>query len=122
MSFYEYIFNFDKIKREDDFIYMVCENDFLEYKIGDVVITNKLDFSDVDCHIFVIIEENNIAIPIDYLYFINNNIKNIDFVYQLNDKKIIKKIGYIDKNVISDYKKHYILLNRGIKDCCGFMN
>jgi len=120
MSFYEYIFNFNKIKRENDFIYMVCENDFLEYKIGDVVITNRLDFSDVDNHIFVIIEENNIAIPIDYLYFLfkKDNVKNIDFVYQINDKKIIKKIGYIDKSVISDYKKHYILLNRGINDCC----
>lgn len=119
MSFYEYIFNFNKIKRENDFIYMVCENDFLEYKIGDIVIVNDVNFSDIDNHIFVIIEENNIGIPIDYLYYLLEDkcFKNIDFVYQLNDKKIIKKIGYIDKSVISDYKKHYILLNRGIDYC-----
>lgn len=116
MSFYEYIFNFNKIKREKDFIYMVCENDFLEYKIGDVVIVDDVCYGNIDSNIFVIIEENNIAIPIDYLYFINKGNKNIDFVYQINDKKINKKIGYINKEVISDYKKHYILLNKGVND------
>lgn len=115
MSFYEYVFNFNKIKREDDFIYMVCEDDFIEYKVGDVVIVSDVSFIDVNSHVFVVIDENNISIPIEYLYYISTNNKNIDFVYQLNDRKVIRKIGYIDKSVISDYKKKFILLNRGIE-------
>lgn len=115
MNFYEYIFSFNKIKREDDFIYMVSENDFIEYKVGDVVIVSDVSFSDVNSHVFVVIDENNIAIPIEYLYYISSNNKNIGFVYQLNDRKIIRKIGFIEKSVISDYKKKFILLNRGIE-------
>ena len=115
MNFYEYIFSFNKIKREDDFIYMVSENDFIEYKVGDVVIVSDVSFNDVNSHVFVVIDENNIAIPIEYLYYISSNNKNIDFVYQLNDRKIIRKIGFIEKSVISDYKKKFILLNRGIE-------
>jgi len=112
MNFLEYIVMFNKLKRDNDILFMVSENSFTEYKIGDVVIISGFNGSNIISNVFVIIENNNIGIPIDYLYYISSNNKNIDFVYQLDDKKIIKKIGKVNSSVISDYKKKFILLNR----------
>ncbi len=112
MNFLEYIVMFNKLKRDNDILFMVSEDNFTEYKVGDVVIISGFNSIDVDYNIFVIIDENNIGIPIDYLYYISNNTKNIDFVYQLDDKKILKRIGKVNSSVISDYKKKFILLNR----------
>lgn len=115
MNFLEYIIMFDRIKRSDDSLFMVSEKGYCEYKIGDVVIVGDLDYGDVSDNVFVIIENNNIGIPINFLYYISNDSKNVDFVYQLDDRKILKKIGKINLNIISDYKKKYILLNNNIK-------
>jgi len=112
MNFLEYIVMFNKLKRDNDILFMVSENSFTEYRIGDVVIISGFNGSNIISNVFVIIENNNIGIPIDYLYYISSNNKNIDFVYQLDDKKIIKKIGKVNSSVISDYKKKFILLNR----------
>ncbi len=114
MSFLEYIVMFDKIKRDNDILFMVSEDNYYEYKIGDIVIISDFNSSDISSNVFVIIEDNNMAIPIDFLYYISNDFKNIDFVYQLDDKKILKKIGKINSSIISDYKKKYILLNKNI--------
>lgn len=113
MSFLEYVVMFDRIKRDNDILFMVSEDNFIEYKVGDVIIINGFNSIDIDSNVFVIIDENNIGIPIEYLYYISCNSKNIDFVYQLDDKKIIKKIGKVNTGVVSDYKKKFILLNRG---------
>ena len=114
MNFLEYIVMFDKIRRDSDILFMVSEDCFHEYKVGEIVVVDGVNPFDVDDNIFVIIESNNIGIPINYLYYISSDIKNIDFVYQLDDKKIIRKIGKVNLNVISDYKKKYILLNKNI--------
>ena len=112
MNFLEYIVMFNRIKRDNDILFMVSENNFTEYRVGDVVLISGFNGMDVSSNVFVIIESNNIGIPIDYLYYISSECKNIDFVYQLDDKKIIKKIGKISLGVISDYKRKFILLNR----------
>ncbi len=112
MNFLEYIVMFNRIKRDNDILFMVSEDNFTEYKIGDIVFVREFNGALVNSNVFVIIDNNNIGIPIDYLYYISSGCKNIDFVYQLDDKKIIKKIGRINLSVISDYKKNYILLNR----------
>lgn len=114
MSFLEYIVMFDRIKRDNDILFMVSEDNYIEYKVGDIVIISNFNSNSIESNIFVIVEENNMAIPIEFLYYIDNDFKNIDFVYQLDDKKIIKKIGKINSNIISDYKKKYILLNKNI--------
>lgn len=114
MNFLEYIIMFNKVKRDDEILFMVSEDSFHEYKIGDIVIVSGFSPFDIEDNVFVIIESNNIGIPINYLYYISTNNKNIDFVYQLDDKKIIKKIGKVNLNVISEYKKKYILLNKNI--------
>ncbi len=114
MSFLEYIVMFDRIKRDNDILFMVSEDNYNEYKIGDIVIISNFNSNSIESNIFVIVEENNMAIPIEFLYYIDNDFKNIDFVYQLDDKKIIRKIGKINSSIISDYKKKYILLNKNI--------
>ena len=112
MNFLEYVVMFNRIKRDNDILFMVSENSFTEYRVGDVVLISSFNGINVSSNVFVIIESNNIGIPIDYLYYISNDFKNIDFVYQLDDNKIIKKIGKVSLGVISDYKKNYILLSR----------
>ena len=116
MNFLEYIVMFDRIKRDNDILFMVSEDNFCEYRIGDVVIVNGFNCMDIDDNVFVIIDNNNIGIPINYLYYISSGSKNIDFVYQLDDKKVVRKIGKINSHVISDYKKKYILLNKNVKE------
>ena len=112
MNFLEYIVMFNRLKRDNDILFMVSEDNFTEYKVGDIVIISGFNSIDINSNVFVIIDENNIGIPIEYLYYISSNNKNIDFVYQLDDKKIIKKIGKVSNCVVSDYKKKFILLNR----------
>lgn len=112
MSFLEYIVMFNKLKRDNDILFMVSENNYTEYKVGDVVLISGFNGAFVSSNVFVIIENNNIGIPIDYLYYVSGECKNIDFVYQLDDKKIIKKIGKVNSGVVSDYKRRFIMLNR----------
>lgn len=112
MNFLEYIVMFNKLKRDNDILFMVSENNFLEYKVGDIVLISGFNGASVSSNVFVIIDSNNIGVPIDYLYYVSCDCKNIDFVYQLDDKKILKKIGKVNSNVISDYKRRYILLSR----------
>ena len=112
MSFLEYIVMFNKLKRDNDILFMVSENNYTEYKVGDVVLISGFNGAFVSSNVFVIIENNNISIPIDYLYYVSGECKNIDFVYQLDDKKIIKKIGKVNSGVVSDYKRRFIMLNR----------
>ncbi len=114
MNFLEYIVMFNKLKRDNDILFMVSEDNFTEYKIGDIIIVRDFNFSNKTENVFVVIDDNNISIPISYLYYIDNDTKNIDFVYQLDDKKIIKRIGKINMSIISDYKKKFILLNKNI--------
>jgi len=112
MNFLEYIVMFNKLKRDNDILFMVSENNFLEYKVGDIVLISGFNGASVSSNVFVIIDSNNIGIPIEYLYYVSSDCKNIDFVYQLDDKKILKKIGKVNSNIISDYKRKYILLSR----------
>ena len=115
MSFLEYIVMFNKIKRDSDVLFLVSEDSFVEYKIGDIVLCSGFNGYDVSGNVFVIIDNNNIAVPVDYLYYSYGEYKNIDFVYQLDERKIVKKIGKISLSVISEYKKNFILLNKEIR-------
>ena len=115
MSFLEYIVMFNKLKRDNDILFMVSENNYTEYKVGDVVLISGFNGAFVSSNVFVIIDNNNIAVPVDYLYYSYGEYKNIDFVYQLDERKIVKKIGKISLSVISEYKKNFILLNKEIR-------
>lgn len=112
MNFLEYIVMFNRIKRDSDILFMISEDNYHEYNIGDVILVEGFNGADISSHVFVVVEENNLAIPIDSLYYISSSYKNIDFIYQLDDKKIIKKVGKVNLSVVSDYKRKYIMLNR----------
>lgn len=114
MKFLEYIVMFNKLKRDNDLLFMVSEDNFTEYKIGDIIIVRDFNSSNFKENVFVVIDDNNISIPISYLYYIDNDTKNIDFVYQLDDRKIIKKIGKVNGSVINEYKRKFILLNKNV--------
>lgn len=114
MRFIEYIVMFNKLKRDSDILFMVSENDFLEYKKGDIVVLRDFNSDNNLGNVFVIIDDNNISIPINYLYYIDSDFSMIDFVYQLDSKKVLKKIGKVNLNVISDYKKKFIAHNKDI--------
>ena len=103
---------FNKLKRDNDILFMVSEDSFTEYKVGDIILISGFNDLNIDSNVFVIIDANNIGVPIDYLYYVSSGCKNVDFVYQLDDRKIIKKIGKVNLGVVSDYKKNFILLNK----------
>lgn len=115
MSFYEYIVNFDKVKRDPDCMFLVSENSYYDYKIGDIVVIRDNPFTDIIYNTFVIICDSNIAVPVEFLFYLlsdHDTYMNIDFVYQIDYRKVINRIGKIDMDFVSKYKKKYILLNK----------
>lgn len=105
------------------------------YNIGDIVFVSVYLYPDGKMgsnHLFVIIDRNNIAIPIEYIGMIlssqinkikfksnklikkddKNNLNKdsiikTDTVYKLNDKQILFKVGEIEKDKIEEYKKSF---------------
>lgn len=115
MNFYDYVLSFNKIKRDPDSLFLVSEDSYYDYKIGDIIVIKDNPFTDIDFNVFVVICDSNIAVPIEFLYYLlddHDTYMNIDFVYQIDYKKVLSKIGRVDLGVISKYKKKYILLNK----------
>ncbi|MBR6034159.1 MAG: type II toxin-antitoxin system PemK/MazF family toxin [Clostridia bacterium] len=105
------------------------------YSIGDIVFVSVYLYPDGKMgsnHLFVIIDRDNTAIPIEYIGMIlssqiekikfksnklikkdnkNNlnkdSIVKTDIVYKLNDKQILFKVGEIEKDKIEEYKKSF---------------
>lgn len=109
-----------------------------EYSIGDIVFVTKYkyeDGSDGNNHLFVIIEKDNIAVPIEYFGMIissqihklryktnqiltkdtENNLKSdsivkTDVIYQISSQQIKFKIGRVEQEKVEEYKVKYMLL------------
>ena len=105
------------------------------YDIGDIVFVSVYLYSDGNLgsnHLFVIIDKDNTAVPIEYIGMIlssqidkikfksnklvkkdsKNNLNKdsiikTDMVYKLKDKQILFKIGEIEKDKIEEYKKSF---------------
>jgi hypothetical protein len=105
------------------------------YDIGDIVFVSVYVYPDGrvgNNHLFVIIDKDNTAIPIEYFGMIlssqidklkfssnkllkkdaiNNlnkdSIVKTDIIYRLYDKQILFKIGKIDKDKVDEYKKSF---------------
>ena len=105
------------------------------YNIGDIVFVSVYMYPDGKIgsnHLFVIIDKDNTAIPIEYIGMIlssqinkikfksnklikkdgRNNLNKdsiikTDTVYKLNDKQILFKVGEIEKDKIEEYKKNF---------------
>lgn len=107
-----------------------------KYSIGDIVFVEKFKYeNDLDGsnHLFVIIEENNIAIPIEYMGLIlssqihkqtyesniliekdeinhlkKDSIIKTDRLYQILEQQILFKIGMVELTRIDEYKNMYL--------------
>ena len=105
------------------------------YNIGDIVFVSVYVYLDGKLgsnHLFVIIDKDNTAIPIEYIGMIlssqvnkirfksnklikkddRNNLNKdsiikTDTVYKLSDKQILFKVGEIEKDKIEEYKKSF---------------
>ena len=105
------------------------------YSIGDIVFVSVYLYPDGKLgsnHLFVIIDRDNTAVPIEYIVMIlssqvnkvkfrsnklikkdnKNNLNRdsiikTDTVYNLSDKQILFKVGEIEKDKIEEYKKSF---------------
>ena len=113
------------------------------YEIGDIVFVEKFNYSNGkrgEKHFFVIIDQDNAAIPIENLgmlisskveklkykenYILKRNAKNklnkdsivkTDVIYKILHNQILFKLGNVDVEKIEEYKKAYYYSNKPIK-------
>lgn len=114
--------------------------DYNNYEIGDIVFVGEYHYSDGiegKNHFFVIIDQNNIAVPIENFGMLissnlnklkypanklleknkKNNLRKVsivktDVVYKILNKQILFKIGKVDKSKIDEYKNSFIENNK----------
>lgn len=119
----------ENVLREDNEEYSL-------YKVGDIVFVKKfkyIDGSDGENHFFIIVEQNNIAVPIENFGMLisskieklkyksnielkKDNINNLDrdsivktdVLYIIHNDQILFKIGEVSSDKIEEYKKYYI--------------
>lgn len=106
-----------------------------DYEIGDIVFVKKYNYSNGNQganHLFVIIDKNNTAVPIENFGMLissnldklkyssnklleKNSINNLhknsivktDVIYRILNEQIVFKIGKVDKEKIEEYKKSF---------------
>ena len=109
--------------------------DYYIYEIGDIVFVNEYTYDDGNKgknHLFVIIEQNNLAVPIEnFGMLISSNLKKIkyktnkliekdtkngldknsivktDVIYKILNSQILFKIGEVSKEKVEEYKKAF---------------
>lgn len=116
---------------------VLCEESeaYNEYMIGDIVFVKQYQYEngkEGHNHLFVIIDQNNMAVPIENFgmlissqleklkYQTNKLIKKdkqnglnkdsivkTDIIYKISNKQILFKIGEVDKEKIQEYKKSF---------------
>lgn len=121
----------------------VAEESLIEYATtyeeGDIVFVKEYEYADGKKghnHLFVIIEKNTRAVPIEYLSMIlsskvekqkyrankllkkdkQNNLKKdsivkTDKVYMLSFSQIVCKVGSVSKEIVDEYKSSYSKYN-----------
>ena len=111
------------------------KSEYNKYSVGDIVFVRKYkykDGTDGKDHLFVIVEENNLLIPIEYLSMLissnleklkyksnklleknsKNNLKKdsivkTDIIYNIHTRDILFKVGQVDIKQIEEYKKSF---------------
>ena len=151
-EFLKTAYNYDKVKEIDEaFKEFPVENEWHKgkvenvlneesakyncYEIGDIVFVSVYLYSNGKLgnnHLFVIVDKDNIAVPIEYIGMLlssqidkikfksnklikkdtkNNlnkdSIVKTDTLYKLRNKQILFKVGEIDKDKIEEYKKSF---------------
>lgn len=120
-------------------VVMEPDEEYNLYEIGDIVFVNKYYYPNGkigENHFFVIIDQNNIAVPIENFGMLisskldklkypanhllkkddtnklnRNSIVKADVVYRILNKQIVFKIGKVDKNKIEEYKNSFYEIN-----------
>ena len=118
----------ENVLREDSEIYSI-------YEIGDIVFVKEYTYSDGKIgnnHFFVIIDQNNTAVPIEnFGMLISSNLEKLKFnanillekdnknnlhkdsivktdvIYKILNEQILFKIGKVDNEKIEEYKKSF---------------
>lgn len=111
-----------------------------EYSVGDIVFVDKYTYDDGKTgrnHLFVIIEQNNLVVPIEsFGMLISSQIQKLkykanklleadeknglrvdsivktDVIYRIKTEQILFKIGNVDYEKIEEYKKYYLNQNK----------
>lgn len=111
------------------------EKEYNRYSVGDIVFVRKYKYKDGKegkDHLFVIVEENNLSIPIEYLSMIissnldklrydsnkllkkdmQNNLKKdsivkTDVIYRINQNEILFKVGKVNIEQIMEYREKF---------------
>lgn len=119
---------------------VLCEESeaYNEYMIGDIVFVKQYQYKNAKeghNHLFVIIDQNNMAVPIENFgmlissqleklkYQTNKLIKKdkqnglkkdsivkTDVIYKISNKQILFKIGEVDREKIQEYKRAFIIV------------
>lgn len=134
-AFKEFNSNEEIHKGNPDFFLKEDNEEYSYYEVGDIVYVKNYKYKNEQVgknHLFVIIEQNNLAVPIEnfgmlisskiekamyeqnkLLYKDNkNNLKvdsivKTDVIYIIKNQDILFKIGRVDLDKIEDYKKCY---------------
>lgn len=124
----------------------ILKEDILQYgayEIGDIVFVEKFNYNNGmqgSRHFFVIIDQNNTAVPIEnFAMLISSKIDKIkykenilikkdsknglnkdsivktDVVYKILHNQVLFKLGSIDIDKVEEYKKHYYINNNVFK-------
>lgn len=121
---------------------ILCEQEenYSIYQVGDIVFVNNYKYEDGKSgknHLFVIIEQNNIAVPIENFGMLisskidkikyetnkllekdnKNNLKvnsivKTDVIYKILNEQILFKIGQVDMDKVEEYKKSFYNYNK----------
>lgn len=111
------------------------EEEYNKYSVGDIVFVRNYKYKDGregKDHLFVIVEENNLLIPIEYLSMLissnisklkyssnklleknlENNLKKdsivkTDVIYRINQNDILFKVGRVDMEQIMKYRENF---------------
>ena len=119
----------ENVLREDNEEYSL-------YRIGDIVFVKKfkyIDGTNGENHFFIIVEQNNIAVPIEnFGMLISSKIEKLkyksnvelkkdnrnnldrdsivktDILYKIHNDQILFKIGEVSSDKIEEYKRYYL--------------
>ena len=112
------------------------ETEYSYYKVGDIVFVNHYNYNDGKLgnnHFFVIVEQNNLAVPIEnFGMLISSNMKKLkyksnvklerdkvnnlkkdsivktDVIYKIKNENILFKIGEVTEEKIKEYKRLFL--------------
>lgn len=95
---------------------------YTNYEIGDIVFVGKFNYEDKtegNNHLFVIVDEDNYAVPINYFCMIlSSNLKKIaykqnvllkkDYIYEFTNEDINMLIGKVTLEKVNEFKELYL--------------